>query len=119
MPLTALFDGASDLIEEPDMVAESLRPFVEQACEKQPTSVLLQEIRQFVDQGMATCSQSQLHAIAYYLNGNQLFMLESHVPGGLHEPLVVPAAPILRPTSPISTDDQDAFMRELESFSLE
>ena len=113
MSLTALFDSGNELIEDPEIVAESLRPFVQCACKKKPSSVLLQEIQKFVDQGMATCSQSQLHAIAYHVNGDQLFMLEDQAP------LVVPAAPILRSASPISTEDQDSFMRELESFTLE
>jgi len=51
----------------------------------------------------------------YHLNGDQLFMLEDRVP----ECLIVPAAPILRPASPISEEEQEAFMKELESFTLE
>ena len=114
MSLTALFDGADDLIEDPDIVAASLRPFVESACKKQPTSVLLQEIRQFVDQGIVTCSQLQLHAIAYHLNGDQLFMLDELAP----EPPIVTKAPLLRPASSISTEEQDDFIRELEQFTI-
>ena len=108
--LEALFQEANDVIEDPALVAKSLRPFVERACKKQPNSVLLQEIRDFVEQGMVTCSQYQLHAIAYHLNGDQLFMFEEPAP---------PAAPMMRPASRISTDEQDDFIRELESFTLE
>jgi len=118
MSLTALFKDSNDLIEDPNRVVESIRPFVERACKKQPNSVLLQEIREFVDQGMVTCSQSQLHAIAYHLNGDQLFMLEDHVPDHVPEPLIVTKAPLLSPASLIYTEEQDDFIRELEAFTI-
>jgi hypothetical protein len=112
--LTKLFDEASELIEDPVLVAASLRPFVERACKQQPNSVLLKEIREFVAQGMVTCSQSQLHSIAYHLNGDQLFMIEDHVP----EHRVAPAAPTIRPAPLISDKEQDDFIRELEQFTI-
>ena len=122
MSLTALFENSNAPIEHPAMVVDYIRPFVEFACTKEPNSVLLQEIRKFVDDGLVTCSQSQLHAIAYHLNGDQLFMLEDLVPEPLKdlvpEPLIVTKAPLLRPASSISTEEQDDFIRELEQFTI-
>jgi hypothetical protein len=114
MSLTALFENSNAPIEHPAMVVDYIRPFVEFACTKEPDSVLLQEIRKFVDDGLLTCSQSQLHAIAYHLNGDQLFMLDELAP----EPPIVAKAPLLRPASSISTEEQDDFIRELEQFTI-
>ena len=52
MSREAFFDDIHEPVDDPDLVANSIRPDVERACELEPGSVLLQEIRRFVDQGM-------------------------------------------------------------------
>ena len=91
MSLRSLFASINDETDNVEEMFETLRPYIEHAIKKKPSSTLLKEILQFVDNQIeerrslkvdesakVSCTMAQVHAIVYVVNDNQ-FLIQDDV----------------------------------------
>jgi hypothetical protein len=119
--LQTIFDEVHQPMADAHVLCKAVRPFVEIAISRNPTSVILPEVLAFIDEGITTetkemnestyrwcCTNGQMNAIVHYLNNSQYLLQD--------EP-TIPTTPSRVQTQAEIIEDE-AFMQELAYLAM-